>query len=429
MIRLALVVAILLAAVIGAQVALEDPGYVLMQYGGWALETSVVILIAAVLLAFLVLYLAVRTAANAWALPSTVRHRVSTSMSRRGRRAFIQGLLALAEGRWKVAERYLLRSAERVETPLVAYLAAAHAAQQLGATDRRDAHLRQAEASTPAADVAVELTQAELQLADGEMERALATLAHLRETNPDHPYVLELLKEAYWRLRDWNQLLELSPELKRRKVLDAEQCDALERCAHRELLRMAASRDQTALNQTWEQVPRHLRREAEVLLPYAQGRLQLDGGDPPLEAAVRQGIEQQWSESLVLLYGELTEADAAERLTHAERWLRKRGQDPALLLTLARVAIQNDDWEKARRHLEASLAARPSVHACWELARLLERTGDHAAAAARHREGLALAVDSMEAAAGYGGAAEEPDSCQRLEGHARRALEILPARS
>lgn len=426
MIRLVLVILVVLVAVIAAQFALEDPGYVLMQYGAWALETSVALLVGAVLLGFLLLYLVVRAAAKAWALPGRVRQRVGGSMLRRGRRAFVQGLLALAEGRWKAAERHLLRSAARFETPLVAYLAAAQAAQQQGAIDRRDEHLRRAEASMPDADVAVALTQAELQLADGEMERALATLSHLREINPEHPYVLELLKEAYWRLRDWNQLLDLLPELKRHKVLTPEQVDALERCAHSELLKAAAARGGASLEQAWEQVPRALRRNAEVLGPYARGRLQLDGGDSALETQVRQALEQEWSEQLVLLYGEIGHGDAADQLSHAERWLRKRGNDPALLLTLGRIARRNELWGKARHYLEESLAARPSAHACWELATLLERQGDQHAASARHREGLALALESLDTLGTQD--RELPDSCQAFEGQAKRTLEILPAR-
>ena len=72
----------------------------------------------------------------------------------------------------------------------------------------------------PSADVAVSLTQAELQLADHQLEQALATLKHLRSVAPKHTYVLRLLRRLYEQLGDWEHLRELLPELRRRKVED-----------------------------------------------------------------------------------------------------------------------------------------------------------------------------------------------------------------
>ena len=87
-----------------------------------------------------------------------------------------------------------------------------------GEHERRDAYIRLAHENMPSADVAVSLTQAELQLADHQLEQALATLRHLRSVAPKHTYVLRLLRRLYEQLGDWEHLRELIPELRRRKV-------------------------------------------------------------------------------------------------------------------------------------------------------------------------------------------------------------------
>mgnify|MGYP000727120986 CR=1 FL=1 len=52
------------------------------------------------------------------------------------------------------------------------------------------------------------MTQAELQLADQQLEQALATLKHLRSVAPKHTYVLRLLRRLYEQLGDYLETLD-----------------------------------------------------------------------------------------------------------------------------------------------------------------------------------------------------------------------------
>ena len=118
-------------------------------------------------------------------------------------------MIELSEGRWRQAERDLLRYVEHSDTPLLNYLAAARAGQQQHAYERRDEYLHLAQSSMPSADVAVALTQAELQLAHQQHEQALATLTRLRAIAPRHTYALRLLVRVYQRLEEWEELRKL----------------------------------------------------------------------------------------------------------------------------------------------------------------------------------------------------------------------------
>ena len=85
----------------------------------------------------------------------------------------------------------------------------------------------------------------------------------------------------------------------------------------------------------------------------------------------------------MLLYGECLGTDALAQIERAEKWLKSRPGDRALLLTLGRLCLHQELWGKAQSYLEASLSAQPSRSAHIALAQLFERIGK-AAEANRH---------------------------------------------
>ena len=174
-----------------------EPGYVLVALGDYTFESTAWGLAAVLLLLGGALYLLLH-AGRGWRL-------LSGSRLWRPRNASVRGLLAFLEGDWKRARRLLLAGAGASQSPLVNYLTAARASFELGESDRTEDLLRQAIASTPGADLAVGLTQAELQLGAGQLESALATLLRLQALSPRHPVVLKRLASCYQQLngRRW----------------------------------------------------------------------------------------------------------------------------------------------------------------------------------------------------------------------------------
>ncbi|WJW75596.1 heme biosynthesis HemY N-terminal domain-containing protein [Thiohalobacter sp. IOR34] len=388
---IAALLALLVATGLGL-LLMKDPGYVLIGYGPWTVETSLSLLLTVVLLLFAVFYLLLRLLAGMRRAPRQLRSWDRRRRALRARNELNRGLIELAEGNWSAAERRLIRHAADSDNPLLNYLAAARAAQQQGAHERRDHYLRLAHQAMPDADVAVGLTQAELQIAHRQMEQALATLSHLRQVAPRHAYVLKMLVELYQRLGDWEHLRDLLPELRRRHVLPAEAVDALEVKLHGELLEAAArSGDAEALRETWGRVPRRLRETPELVLHYAR-QLQVLGEDGEAEQLLRAALRRQWNEQMVDLYGRLAGEHRGLQLQTAEEWLQGHDKDPVLLLALGRIALRNELWGKARGYLEAALALQPSVEGYQLLGRLLERMHEPEAAVACFRHGLALAA-------------------------------------
>jgi HemY protein len=365
-----LVISVILGGLIGTLVV-RDPGYVLISYDDAAVETSLwfalLLLVLAYLALRLVMYVLNRSRVGTGRLGSWLKER----KSRQARQRTVQGLLLMAEGQWAEARKVLVSSAREVGTPLINFLSAARAAHEMGDSDSRDELLRKAHESTPGSRLAVGLTQAQLQMNGEQWEQCLATLLQLKSNSPRHPQVLGMLCQVYQELEDWQALIELLPELRKRRVPGDADLD--------ELLRRAWCRrfDQRGTDpaDVWRNVPKDLKRQPEVILAYAEA-LCGQGAAAEAEAALRSALHQTWNEDLVDLYGRVIGSDPGQQLVTAETWVKERPNDAGLLLALGRISLMNGLWDKAREYLEASLRLGRSPEVYGELGRLCVALGD-----------------------------------------------------
>jgi HemY protein len=119
LILIAVVLALLAAAI--APVFKSDPGMVQIHFRGWTVETSVLILVLAVLVFWLLVWVLGRL----WKMPAETARRIR---EQRSLAQLEKGLLALTEGDWSTAERALEKSASSHGRTTARYLAAAEAA-------------------------------------------------------------------------------------------------------------------------------------------------------------------------------------------------------------------------------------------------------------------------------------------------------------
>ncbi|MCB1905052.1 MAG: heme biosynthesis protein HemY [Gammaproteobacteria bacterium] len=385
---------VLAVSVLLALAVKSDNGYVLIAYRQWSIEGSLAFFLILNLLVFTALYFLIRLLTRLWSIPKQLHGWQDQRSQERARREFNQGLVQLSEGHWQSAEKFLIKHADRADSPLLNYLAAARSAQQQGAHDRRDHYLHLAHKSMPTADVAVGLTQAELQLEQAQLEQALATLRHLRRIAPRHTHVLKLLKELYERVGDWHELSAMLPELKKRRVVSESELQELELRIYSKLLQSAASSsDGEALRTTWKGFPQAVRQIHSMVISYAN-YLKERNADDEVAQLLRRAIESKWSDRLVELYGRVGATDAAGQLTQAEKWLQDQPRNATLLMALGRLCLRNRLWGKARSYLEASIGVQPSAAAYRELGVLLEKMGEPKQAMTNFRAALELSSDT-----------------------------------
>ncbi|MEX2496090.1 MAG: heme biosynthesis HemY N-terminal domain-containing protein [Woeseia sp.] len=380
------VVIALTAGAFAAHFLLQDPGYVVINFRGYLIEMSVPVLLAALLL---ILFLA-------WALakifnaPRRLGEAAGRYRSGRAGNRLTRGMIEVAEGNFAKGEKLLARTAGASDAPLLNYLQAARAAHLLGQDERRDKWLRQAYEHTPEAASAVLLTQAELQLDQGQYEQALATLRRLEEKAPDHSYALTLLGRLYYRLEDWRHLEALLPRLRKYGRVDDEVLNKWALRVHRENLLRAENFD--ALIAAWQKVPRNLKNDGSLLESWFAGLIRTEQHEKAGRELVAE-LKREWRAPLVRLFGMIESDDPAKQLSRAESWLKGHPDDVDLLLAAARLCLKNELWGKARSYLETAISLRPSPEAYQEYGRLLNQLGESDAAADAWRAGLRLVAE------------------------------------
>lgn len=381
-----LIVLSLLAGALLASFLLPDNGYVLISFRGYVVETSVTVLA----LLFALMYAAVRVLLQVWRAPRRLGEAWAKARLRYAGRQATKGFIALAEGRFAQGERLLTRGARISETPLLNYLAAARAAQMQGDHARRDGWLQMACEQEPAATDAVLLTQAELQMEDGQYREALATLNRVRDRHPTHGQALKLLGEIYHRQKDWQPLAELLPTLRRKGNVPKDMLDEWSIDTYAAIL-ASPGLDRAALDALWEDVPRNVRSAPRVIATRVHGLVAAGAADDA-EELLRQALRDGWDPTLIGLYGELQVADVSAQLKRIEAWLKERPEDADLLLAAARACVRHQLWGKARSYLEASLAIRPTAATYQTLGQLMLRLGDGPAASKAFERGLTVSA-------------------------------------
>ncbi len=391
---LLVVVAIVVATLLGIAVA-RHSGYVLIAYDSFRYESSLWATLGLLVGIVLVLWLLKALIGAVLHSTGVVNPWSRRNRGRRTRLAIEQGQLDLAEGRWASAQRHLHRAAEAERQPLLYYLGAARAANELGRTEDSDNLLERALERQPQAELAIALTHAQLQVDRGDTDAALETLQAMHERHPHNAQVLRQLQRLYQQRGDWPALIRLMPELRKDKVLSAKELAELERRAWGQNLSLAVQREEDgqaarqSLERAWQQLTNAQRQEPQLVLAYAEQLRQL-GAESEAEEILRTALKREYESHLARLYGLVRGSDPAKQLQTAEGWLKTHPDDPSLLLTLGRLSLQNRLWGKARDYLEGSLRLQRNPETCAELARLLAGLGENERSNALFQEGLGL---------------------------------------
>jgi HemY protein len=374
-----------------------DAGYVIIGYDRWVLESSLFVMIIALVVTFVLLYFLIRALLQAMSIPKALKKRDGELRNKRSQEALITGLIESAEGNWEKAERNLIRHAADSGAPLINYLTAARAAHARGAVEQRDEYLKLARETAPESELAIGLTRAELQLSNKQFEEALESLTHLNKIAPSHAAVLRLTHQAYAQMEDWEGLRRLLPALHQNRVLMEAEVKLLETETYSALIKQKSeTRDVTALREIWATVPEHIRASTGIRSLYFAAMIEAGAGEE-IEDELRRALGDEWDETLLVLYGCIQLSDRETQLQHAETWLGPHPRDAVLFRVLGKLAIRCKLWNKAKNYLEKSLEVEPSVEAYQLLGDVLHQQNDFAAACHYYRNGLMFASSEVVA--------------------------------
>lgn len=380
----------------------KDSGYFLIVWGKTSVEMSLwfaLITLAAIIgLLLLVAYLLL----GGYRTITVTARSILGYNSRLAEERTLRGLLYFIEGNWALAKRNLVRSAKKTPSPFINYLAAARSAYELGKQEEALQLLDKAEKGTSNSSLAVALTQARMQLANQHYEQALATLGRAVESTPDHPMVLEFLKQTYIALEDWPSLIQLLPKLHKNHIGTSTELRELEVILYRRWLAdtieqskgLTAEQGIDRVRECWSQTPKKNRHDSDTLVQYVRYLIEM-GRDDEAEQLLESSLKKHWHDDWVDLYGQLATTDVRKPLLTAESWLKNRPNDGSLLLTIGRLCLRNQQWGRAKEYFKASLKQQERPETYAELARLLAHLGELEISTTYYQKGLLMTTNNL----------------------------------
>ena len=366
----------------------DDPGYVLVSFDTWSVETTLVAMVLFLLLLLVVVFGLYRLAGllNPLGLLRGDSFLGAFRRRKKAAKASEEGLRVLLLGQWQEAYKLLVENSERVENPVFNLLAASLAAWQRGDDSSMNYCLEQASKKSQTDKSGIQSLKALLEYRSGKIEQSLAILSALDKQAPGSPYVLNLMKTIYNSVEDWEKLDDLIPELEKYRVVKSEELIQLRETVAAEKIRSITTENGgvSALIAQWEKTDKKVRKGEEITLTYLRKLLDFSQDDEALNMA-STFLKNQWSDKIVLLTGYIDSPESRPLLVLLEKWLKSRPNNSTLMLSLGRASLRNKLRGKAREYFESALrfskSRELSAEANAELARLFDHMGEHAQSA------------------------------------------------
>ena len=212
-------------------------------------------------------------------------------------------------------------------------------------------------------------------------------LKKLQQTNPNNQQVLAMLKIACEALRDWHSLQELMPFLRKYRVFSISDLGKIEELIYSELLKEGAKTN--SIGNIWKSLPRYLCQNANLISIYTN-HLLLRGDIDTAENLLKQAMRKSFDPKLLELYSNFKSSRPLKQLARAEEWLARDPQNISLFLCLGKICKNQMLWGKAKSYLENSLRIEKTVEAYRELAQIMEKQENTAAALDYYHKALEL---------------------------------------
>lgn len=388
LITIFIIIGITLVAAFATPWLMNDPGTVSVQLMGYEIQMTFIVALA-LFVAFIVLFWLVVYFLR---LPKNVMKNLSTN---RSRKSFAKGLLALSEGKWKLAEKQLLISTKNSPTPELGFMAAARAAVAQNKIEQAFGYLDDAESSTDN-PLTVDLTRCELWVKLGDNDKAVNLLNRILKSYPNNPRALHLMTQASQNSGQWQRLREILPKLEKLEIIPKDKVMLLTQQSIQQQLTFAET--ETDLLSTWNSLNKQQKTQYDYILAYSQTGLKLGLYDQ-VAKLTETAISKNFSEPLLEIWGQLN-IDNNQKMKTAEKWLKKKPNNAELLKILGQLCLQNKLWGKAQTYLQHSLDIKPDTETFKLMAQYFDAVGepDNALEAYRQSEGssaqLVLTDDS-----------------------------------
>lgn len=386
-----MILLIFLASIFGygiLQIDRIDPdNYVKMYLGNYVVEVKVLGFLLMLVGVVLLLYFVVWLVRLLWRTPKSWTNWRNRRNRNKADEQLGAGYLSLIKGDWQRAEKLLTKKPDHSHIPYVNYLAAARAAQEQGKLEQRDEYLKAAYQEAPKERLAIGLTKARLHQKAGQFELAQMTLEDIADIGRSNPQYTAMLIQTYEQAKKWDSMQPLLATAKKQKALPSDMLQDLQNSIHYNSL--VRDTDKTA---AWKALPRQQRKLLGNITVYAQHLMSI-GDANGAEKLIRNSLANDWSTSLIDLYGQLKVDKPAKLLRRAEGWLIARPNDPHLNLAAGRLAKADKSIDLAKQYLQAAISNGPLAAAYSVLGEVFESNNESGNALQMYRVGMEAMAD------------------------------------
>ncbi|WP_119394851.1 heme biosynthesis HemY N-terminal domain-containing protein [Salinibius halmophilus] len=371
-----LAIALVIMGFVGQLVA-ADAGYVLLQYGQWRIETSIWLLLIALVLFYVVVRFAV------WLFTRGVWLKQFGDW--RSRRSQLQAenhlqnaVLHYLDEKYAAAEK-LFGKATQKQGAWLAWLMSARSAWAQDNLNTALHFLDQGKTESPKLKLLFDLQRIEFLREQGKLEQALAVVKNLAEQYPKNGYVTKQWLAISIALKDGTGVVESLPRLLNNhlpgrrsesqrmvKMLTDQVPEWLHNCLD--------ERQQKSLMQLWYQLDKTTRAKPELACALAR-ILAAQGANKQAIAIIRHALKQSVNDELLVLYSEVID-NAEQQLQDLEVLVKTEPNQAAALFSAGRLCLHLQLWGRAKDYLTRSLSHKDTQSVRIALLALANATKD-----------------------------------------------------
>jgi HemY protein len=372
----------------------KQPGYILIYYQHWAIETTTWFLVLSLLLTFFLLHFIINLLRGFVNLPNQFGRWRQVRQQEKAIRSLKKGYIDSLKENWENSEKALSKINGYNDLSFLSYMIAAHAADQQHALQKRDHYLQLAKKETKQNNCVTDAVQVQFFLKHQNPDKALQLLLPLRRSHPKDSFLLKLQAETYKQLRDSHHLLRLLPALKKSGALEKQQYFKLEKEAYLHSLKDNFYSNFESLQTIWNGAPKHLRHDPEILASYAV-HLNRWNRSEQANAIIRKELNRNFDYHLLEYYIKTHAKIPAKQLALGEKLLKKNEDDPASLRAMGILCLRNKLWGQAKDYLERSLKLQPMIEVYSALGYIHEKLGENDKALIYYRKGLKVLISAV----------------------------------
>ncbi|GAC34085.1 heme biosynthesis HemY N-terminal domain-containing protein [Paraglaciecola polaris] len=383
MIRILMVFVALLIAVLIGSLIFDDKGYVFIDFAGYVIEMNVFSMAIMTILLIVGLLLFSWVIKKLIMLISGSKNWLGNWGSRKKKRAFTNGLIALAEQNYLEARKQLA-SIEQEDFDGLNLLAAAEAELQLQNPAGAQENWRLA-TSYPKSAFAAKLCLVRDHLQQQQPDKALAILDDLEDKQKRQKSVLLLRAQAMVQGGKWNELKACLPSWK--KALGEHYEHYMQLASQGNFAEIASKEGANQLKENWHALPKSTRRDPALQAAYIKQLID-QGMHIDAEAELGEYHKNKPHPMLLPLYRELKLSQPTSALKQLEQWLKADDMNIELLSTLGVLAFNANDLSLAEKALSKAIKLGNRQRDILLLARIKESQQDSQQALALYKQGL-----------------------------------------